>query len=123
MQSLSDDIGSDTVADGIHLGIGILPILIDNSHVLWCLLCLVLKQRYDRLCMIILGIRLVKGVERRYLRGGGDIHLTKVRLSEEPFHHSLITLQELGDQCLGVFIAMVFRLHLVVAAQHERLQV
>ena len=73
--------------------------------------------------MIILGICLVKGVERRYLRVGGDIHLTKVCLGEEPLHHSLITLQELSDQCLGVFIAMIFCLHLVVAAQHERLQV
>ena len=73
--------------------------------------------------MIILGIRLVKGVECRYLLVGGDVHLTKICLGEEPFHHSLITLQELCDQCLGVFIAMVFRLHLVVAAQHERLQV
>ena len=73
--------------------------------------------------MIVINICLVKGVERRYLLVGGDVYLTKVRLSEEPFHHSLITLQELSDQCLGVFIAMIFRLHLVVAAQYERLQV
>ena len=67
LKSLSGNECGNAVADGIYFCIGVLMVFEDHGNVLRGQLGLALKERYDGLGVVIVGIVLVEGVERGHL--------------------------------------------------------
>ena len=98
-------------------------VFVDNSYVLGSQLCLTLKERYDGLRVVVVGIGLVEGVERYHLCGSRDADITQQRCRKESLDNGLIALQELGDDFFGILVGVIFGLHLIVAVKDKGLQV
>ena len=122
-QSYGLQVRGDAVAQGVNLGIGVALVLVDHSHVVGGGFHLALEERHDGLGGVVVHVGLVEQVERRHLRGGGDLDVAEALAAEHPLDHGLITLQILGDEGLGVFVRVILGLHLVVAVADEGLQV
>ena len=122
-QPFGSNTTSNTVADGIHLGIGVFLVLINHGDVFGCRLGLTTEQRDDGLRVVIVHIRLVEAVEHLYLRGCRNIDIAKKLLGEESLDHSLIALQILTDNLLRIFVAIVFCFHLILTIQDKGFQI
>ena len=122
-QLLSSDIGSDAVADFVHLGIGVCAVLIDHGNVLRHLLHALTEQRHDGLLMVVILLRLVETVEACHLCFCRDGEIRESFISEEALHHGLVTFQQLGDKFFRIVTPAIFRLYAVASVQDEHLQI
>ena len=111
------------VTDCIYFCIGVFFLLIHHSDVFRRGFRLLTEQGNDGLCIIVIHIGLVEAIEHLHLMFRRNTDLTKILLAEESFDHSLVALQILADDLLRILVAVVFRLHLILAIQDKRLQI
>ena len=100
LQSLADKVGGDAVANGIDLGIGVLEVFVDHSHVVGCGLCLATEERHDALRRVIIHIILVECVEQLDLLLSRDVDVGQLLAREHAFDRSLVALEQLRDQLM-----------------------
>ena len=122
-QSFLRNTASNTVAEFVDFLVSIAVLLIHHCDIVRCSLRLTSEQRDDGLCVVVIHIFLVERVQQVDLGLRGDADVAEQGLRQETIHHGLITLQELADEGLAVFIAVVFGFHLIFAVQDKCLDV
>ena len=122
-ETSGSDVGCYAVAQLVYLFISIALVSIDNGDVVGRFLRLTAEQRHDGLRVVVRHIVLVEAVERRQLRGGGYLHVAKKLVIEESLHHSLVALEILADERLRIFVAVVFRLDMILSVLDKCLDI
>ena len=120
---LGNEVSCNAVADGIHFGIGVFPVLIDNCDSVWRSFGLIAEQGDDGLRIVVIHICLVETIQCCYLKCCCNVDIAKIFLREEALQHSLIALQELADERFAVFIGIVFCFYAEVVVTDVCLQV
>ena len=122
-QALAGDMGGNVVADFVNLGIGEPLVKIHGGYSIGRGLDLLAEQRYDVLTVVIFQFARVKAVEDSHLACSSDVDVAQVNLRKEALKHSLVALQNLTDEGLGVLIGVVLGLDLALAILDKDLHV